>query len=76
VLFMPWGYGLAATVVVGRALGERADHARGDEVWAVGGDAYVSRPGPGVVDGVGLVGSFLDPEVAGAPRPEDAIRLR
>jgi iron complex transport system substrate-binding protein len=76
VLFMPCGYGLDATVEEGRALARRAELAGADEVWAVAGDAYFSRPGPRVVDGVELVASILHPDVAGPPSPEGAVRLR
>jgi iron complex transport system substrate-binding protein len=41
VLFIPCGYGLAATVEEGRALAERTDLARADQVWAVAGDPYI-----------------------------------
>jgi iron complex transport system substrate-binding protein len=76
VLFMPCGYALDATVAEGRSLVERPALARADEVWAVAGDAYFSRPGPRVVDGVELVASILHPDVAAPPDPADAIRLR
>jgi iron complex transport system substrate-binding protein len=76
VLFMPCGYGLDATVAEGRELVERPALARADQAWAVAGDAFFSRPGPRVVDGVELVARILHPEVAGSPRREDAIRLR
>ncbi len=76
VLFMPCGYGLDATVAEGRRLRERPELERADEVWAVAGDAFFSRPGPRVVDGVELVAQILHPAVAGAPSPTDAVRLR
>ncbi len=76
VLFIPCGYGLDATVAEGRAVAEHPALAHADEVWAVAGDAYFSRPGPRVVDGVELVVRILHPEVAGSPDPSDAIRLR
>jgi iron complex transport system substrate-binding protein len=76
VLFMPCGYGLEATVTEGRELVDRPELAGADQVWAVAGDAYFSRPGPRVVDGVELVARILHPDVAGEPRPADAVRLR
>jgi iron complex transport system substrate-binding protein len=76
VLFMPCGYGLDATVAEGRELVERPELGCADQVWAVAGDAFFSRPGPRVVDGVELVARILHPDIAGRPRPEDAIRLR
>jgi iron complex transport system substrate-binding protein len=76
VLFMPCGYGLDATVAEGRELVERPELVAADAVWAVAGDAYFSRPGPRVVDGVELVARILHPEVAGVPDAADAVRLR
>lgn len=76
VLFMPCGYGLDATVAEGRELVDRPELAGADAVWAVAGDAYFSRPGPRIVDGVELVAQILHPEVAGEPAPGDAVRLR
>ncbi len=76
VVFMPCGYSLEATVAEGRELVRRPELARADQVWAVAGDAYFSRPGPRVVDGVELVARILHPDVAGEPRPDDALRLR
>lgn len=81
VLFMPCGYALDATVEEGRELARRRELADADEIWAVAGDAYFSRPGPRVVDGVELVAKILHPDalhphLAGPPDPRDAIRLR
>jgi iron complex transport system substrate-binding protein len=45
-----------------------------DEIWALDANAYFSRPGPRVVDGVELLASVLHPD-AFAARP-GATRLR
>jgi iron complex transport system substrate-binding protein len=76
VLFMPCGYDLGTTVAEGRSLVAHPALAPADELWAVAGDAYFSRPGPRVVDGVELVARILHPEVAGGPDARDAVRLR
>ena len=76
VLFMPCGYSLDATVAEGRTVAQRPELAAARAVWAVAGDAYFSRPGPRVVDGVELVAQVLHPDVAGEPSARDAIRLR
>ena len=46
------------------------------EVWAIDADAYMVRPGPRVVEGAEVLASILHPEIAGAPKPADARRIR
>jgi iron complex transport system substrate-binding protein len=76
VLFMPCGYALEAAVREGRPLAERSELAGAGEVWALAGDAYFSRPGPRVVDGVEILASILHSD-AGVSGPIDgAVRLR
>jgi len=43
-------------------------------VWAIDGSAYVSRPGPRLVDSVELLAQCLHPETFGQPPPERAQR--
>ena len=43
-------------------------------VWAIDGSAYVSRPGPRLVDSVELLAQCLHPDVFGTPDPERAVR--
>ena len=50
--------------------------ARATQFWVVDADAYFSRPGPRVVDGVELLAAILHPDHAGAPDPGRAVRLR
>jgi iron complex transport system substrate-binding protein len=76
VAFMPCGYRLDASIAEGRTLVDRPELAHVDETWAVDGDAYFSRPGPRVVDGVELLASILHPELAGPVDPGRAVRLR
>jgi iron complex transport system substrate-binding protein len=60
---------LAEQVVARRVLPESA------EVWAVDADAYVVRPSPRLVDGVGIFASILHPNRCGAPDPAAATRV-
>jgi iron complex transport system substrate-binding protein len=46
---------------------------RGD-VWAIDGSAYVSRPGPRLVDSAELLAQCLHPAVFGEPAPACARR--
>ncbi len=75
VVVMPCGYRLARAVEEGRPLLDRPELAAA-EVWAVDGDAYFSRPGPRVVDGVEHLATILHPDVTGSPDPGVATRLR
>jgi iron complex transport system substrate-binding protein len=68
-------YSLDRTVAEGRELIDRAELRDVGAIWAVAGDAYFSRPGPRVVDGVEVVARILHPDLAGEPRAEDAVRL-
>jgi iron complex transport system substrate-binding protein len=74
VLFMPCGYHLDGAVAEGAALLEQPALAAVDEIWALDANAYFSRPGPRVVDGVELLASVLHPEVLAAL--PGATRLR
>ena len=76
VVFMPCGYHLERAAAEGRALLEQPALAGAGQVWAVDADAYFSRPGPRVVDGVELLAGILHPERSGPVDPEGAVRLR
>ena len=71
---MPCGYYLDGAVEEGAALREHPALAAAEEIWALDANAYFSRPGPRVVDGVELLASVLHPE-AFAELP-GATRLR
>jgi iron complex transport system substrate-binding protein len=73
VVFMPCGFDLEGAVAQGTELLERTELGDG-ALWAVDANAYFSRPGPRVVDGVELLVGMFHPEVAAA-RP-GATRLR
>jgi iron complex transport system substrate-binding protein len=76
VVFAPCGYGLAQAVAEGTGLIGRPEIAAAEEVWALDGSAYFSRPGPRVVDGVELLAWVLHPDLVPAPPPGRAQRLR
>lgn len=44
-------------------------------VWALDGSAYVSRPGPRLVESCELIAQCLHPNVFGEPEPERAVRV-
>jgi len=48
----------------------------GARIVAVDGNAYFSRPGPRIVDGVELLGSVLHPDVVPPPAGAAAIEVR
>ena len=65
---MPCGYSLARSVEEGQALLNRPE--LGDtEVWALAGDAYFSRPGPRIVDGLEILAWAVHPEAYPEPAP-------
>ncbi len=77
LVFMPCGHPMATAVREGQELLlPRADLAGVPVVAAVHGDAYFSRPGPRVVDGVEVLAGLLHPQAWPAPREEDARILR
>lgn len=61
VVFMPCGFGLADAVEQAGALLDRSELRGAERFFAVDGNAYFSRPGPRVVDGVELLGELLHP---------------
>ena len=76
VVFMPCGYDLARAVDEGRSLAARAElAARARDIWAVHGNAYFSRPGPRVVDGVELLAALLHPDTVATDTSGRAVRL-
>ena len=77
VLFMPCGYYLDGAVEEGAALLDQPALAGVAEIWALDANAYFSRPGPRVVDGVELLASVLHPDaVPAAPRRDPAAVAR
>ncbi len=74
VVFMPCGYSLDGAVEEGAALLRHPALAATAEIWALDANAYFSRPGPRVVDGVELLASVLHPDTF--PASAGATRLR
>ncbi len=70
VVFMPCGFDLSGAVEQATPLLPRPELAGASAFWAVDANAYFSRPGPRVVDGVEMLAAMLHGEstVAGAHR--------
>jgi len=49
--------------------------ARDRQVWAVDANAFLSRPGPRVVDGIEVLARIFSPNLFGAPDPATARRV-
>jgi iron complex transport system substrate-binding protein len=73
VVFMPCGFDFEGAVAQGAELLARAELGDG-ALWAVDANAYFSRPGPRLVDGVELLAGMFHPEVA--PARPGATKLR
>lgn len=76
VLFMPCGYSLDQAVREGRELVARPELAGAHQVWALAGDAYFSRPGPRVADGVEILAAILHADAGVAGPTDGAVQLR
>jgi iron complex transport system substrate-binding protein len=66
LLLMPCGFHLGQTVQEWARIGRPPDYAelvavRRDQVFALDGSAYFSRPGPRVIDGIELLAEIFDP---------------
>ena len=77
VIVAPCGHDLAHAAAEGRALLADARWAwlGGRAVWALDANAFLSRPGPRLVDGVELFARLLHPALFGAPDAARATRL-
>jgi len=80
IVLMPCGFDAERAVAESHALaadplwdGLRA--VRDGRVFAVDGNAYFSRPGPRVADGIELLASLFHPDRTAAPKGARAIRL-
>lgn len=76
VVFMPCGYRLDRAVAEGEGLLDRAELSTADRIFAVNADAFFSRPGPRLVDGVEALAWALHPEVVPAPPAGVIAQLR
>jgi iron complex transport system substrate-binding protein len=80
IVLMPCGFDAERAVVESRALAadpawDRLRATRDGRVFAVDGNAYFSRPGPRVVDGIELLASLFHPDRSSTPKGARAIRL-
>jgi iron complex transport system substrate-binding protein len=80
IVLMPCGFDAERAVAESRALAadpawERLRAVRDGRVFAVDGNAYFSRPGPRVVDGIELLASLFHPDRTSGPKGARAIRL-
>ena len=74
-VFMPCGFDLEGAVVEAAPFLGRPEAAGLGRIYAVDANAYFSRPGPRVVDGVELLGRLLHPAVPGELVPAGARLL-
>jgi iron complex transport system substrate-binding protein len=75
----PCGFGLSDAVEYGRAVLDRlpaSSASAASAVWAIDAGAFVTRPGPRVVDGVEALAHVLHPDAVSAPPPGRVARLR
>ncbi|MEJ7810362.1 MAG: ABC transporter substrate-binding protein [Gemmatimonadaceae bacterium] len=77
VIVAPCGHDVMRAAENGARLLARAEWAwaRSRSVWAVDGNALVSRPGPRLVEGIATFAAMLHPALFPAPRPEYARRV-
>lgn len=79
LLLIPCGFGPQRSLEEVRLLERLPDWedlpaVRSGEVWAVDGNAYFSRPGPRLVDGVELAAALIHPDRFAPPDPSRARR--
>lgn len=77
VLVAPCGYSLPRAAAEAQALlaDPRWAWLAGRAVWALDANAYLSRPGPRLFDGVELLARVFHPALFGAPDPARAVRV-
>lgn len=69
IVFAPCGYDLARSAAEGQRLLAREDWAwvRGKRMWAVDANAFASRPGPRLVDGIEVLAGCFNPSLFPPP---------
>jgi iron complex transport system substrate-binding protein len=82
LVLMPCGFGARRTVEEARRIlpevsgWNKLPAVENGSVWAVDANSYFSRPAPRLVEGVEILARIFHPEAfAGAPGPNDAVRL-
>src|SRR6185369_5705621 len=76
VVFMPCGYDLPAAAAEAATFVDRPELAPAGRIFAVHADAYFSRPGPRLVDGVEILAAALHPDAVPAVPPGCLTRVR
>ena len=76
VVFMPCGYGLEKASLEAEGLLSRTELQSADAIYAVDANAYFSRPGPRLVDGVEALAATLHPGSVGVPTAGAIQRIR
>ncbi|HLZ47694.1 MAG TPA: ABC transporter substrate-binding protein [Candidatus Limnocylindria bacterium] len=80
LFLLPCGFDADRALAEARVLTDRPDWTelravRDGRTWVLDGNAYFSRPGPRVVDGIELLASLLHPDRVKPPNGTRAIRL-
>jgi len=77
LLVAPCGYDLARAETEGRLLLQRAEWgwARETAVWAIDGNALMTRPGPRLVRGIEVIARILHPSLFSPLAPETCKRI-
>ena len=76
VVFMPCGYGLDQAAVEAEGLLSRTELRSADAIYAVDANAYFSRPGPRLVEGVEALAATLHPGSIDVPTAAAIRRIR
>lgn len=76
VVFMPCGYNAEQAAAEAKPLLDRPEFAAVSAFYAVDANAYYSRPGPRLVDGIELFAATLHPDLVKQPAGQAVIRLR
>ncbi|HVA10423.1 MAG TPA: cobalamin-binding protein [Acidimicrobiales bacterium] len=76
VVFMPCGYGLEQAVEEAGSLLVRNELRSADRIYAVDANAFFSRPGPRLVDGVEMLAATLHPGSVDVPTNAAIRRIR
>jgi iron complex transport system substrate-binding protein len=76
VVFMPCGYGLEQAAVEAEGLLNRTELRSADAIYAVDANAYFSRPGPRLVEGVEALAATLHPGSVDVPNVSAIQRIR
>ena len=76
IVAAPCGYHLDGAAALAQRATEAGSLPDGIAVWAVDANASFARPGPRLVDGVEALAGIFHPDVAPAPDPAMAVRIR